>query len=218
MASRLVAFYKSRPRLFYALAIGLVAGFAIPVDGGAVSQALVGWNVATWFYLVFIWTLMHRADEQDIRQYAKNQDENAWVILVVLSAAALASLVAIVFELGSVGKDDPDRPFHVAMALSTVLCSWLLIPTVFGLHYAHEYYADRRRRATLVFPDADPKPDYWDFMYFSFTLAVAFATSDIQVSKGMRRLVLAQQVIAFFFNASILAFMINIAAGLLGNK
>jgi len=61
------------------------------------------------------------------------------------------------------------------------------------------------------------EPDYWDFMYFSFTIAVASQTADINLSSSsMRRAVLAQSVLSFFFNASILALSINIAASLIG--
>lgn len=208
--------YHARPRLFIALAIGIAAGLAIPLHSNdAVMRALIGWNVAAWAYLLFIWTMMLRTDGDDVRAHAKRQDEKAWVILAALTLAAAMSMIAIVIELAG-AKASGDRGFHIAMAGSTVLCSWLLIPTAFGLHYAHEYYQDERRRKTLIFPDADHhhKPDYWDFMYFSFTIAVAFATSDIQVPRATRRLVLAQSVLSFFFNAGILALSINVSASL----
>jgi len=206
--------YRSRPRLFIALAIGIAAGLAIPLrDGNVVLRALIGWNVVVWSYLLFIWAMMLRADEDDVRAYAKRQDEKAWVILAALSLAAVMSVFAIVIELAG-AQTSSERSFHIAMAASTVLGSWLLIPTAFGLHYAHEYYQDGRRKATLIFPDADVKPNYWDFMYFSFTIAVAFATSDVQVPRASRKLVLAQSVLSFFFNAGILALSINVSAGL----
>ena len=69
----------------------------------------------------------------------------------------------------------------------------------------------------LRFPDADPsfKPDYGDFLYVSFTIAVACQTADVAVtSRPMRRLVLLQSVMSFAFNTAILAFTINVAASL----
>ena len=207
--------YHARPRLFIALAIGVAVGLAIPLrSDDAVMRALIGWNVAAWSYLLFIWIMMLRADDDDVRAFAKRQDEKAWVILAALSLAAVMSMIAIVIELAGARASSSERTFHIAMAASTVLCSWLLIPTAFGLHYAHEYYQDVRRKRTLIFPDADGKPDYWDFMYFSFTIAVAFATSDIQVPRASRRVVLAQSVLSFFFNAGILALSINVSASL----
>jgi uncharacterized membrane protein len=53
-------------------------------------------------------------------------------------------------------------------------------------------------------------------MYFSFTLAVAFQTSDVSVtSSALRRLVLVHSVLSFVFNTAIVALMVNIAAGLI---
>ena len=70
----------------------------------------------------------------------------------------------------------------------------------------------------MKFPDAELNPDYWDFLYFSFTIAVAAQTSDVVVmSSGMRKAVLAQSVLSFLFNAAIIGLSINIAAGLIGN-
>ncbi len=216
MITTLRRLYVSRPRLFIALGVGVVAGFAIPLrDADPVMHALVGWNVAVYLYLAIIWLMMMRADDEDVRGFAKKQDEKAYVILIALSLAALMSLVAIVIELAGAGKGSGDRPFHITMTALTVVGSWFLIPTVFGLHYAHEYYEGGRGHKILLFPGTDPKPNYWDFMYFSFTIAVAFATSDVQVTtRAMRRLVLAQSVLAFFFNASVLALSINISASL----
>jgi len=69
----------------------------------------------------------------------------------------------------------------------------------------------------LQFPGADEafKPDFVDFLYFSFTIAVASQTADINVSSpAMRRLVLIQSVLSFAFNAAVLALTINIAASM----
>jgi uncharacterized membrane protein len=83
------------------------------------------------------------------------------------------------------------------------------------------YYRGPQDRLPLHFPDeaGEPggfAPDYWDFLYFSFTIAVAVQTSDVSVtSRTMRKLVLGQSVLSFFFNLLILGLSINIAAGLL---
>lgn len=64
-------------------------------------------------------------------------------------------------------------------------------------------------------PDETLKPDYADFLYFLFTIAVASQTADASITdRPMRRLVLLQSVLSFVFDTTILAFMIKIAAGL----
>ena len=103
---------------------------------------------------------------------------------------------------------------NAAFGFVTVIGSWLLLPMLFALTYASEYYgADPD--CGLSFPGATPKfePEHTDFLYFSFTIAVTAQTSDVGVtSRAMRRLVLGQSVLSFVFNTTILAFAINAAA------
>ena len=70
---------------------------------------------------------------------------------------------------------------------------------------------------SLQFPGASDgfKPFYSDFLYFSFTIAVASQTSDVEVpTRQMRRLVGLHSVLSFLFNTAILALTINIAASM----
>ena len=219
MLKALHEFYRARPRFVYAVALGVVVGFAVPLqDSDLVMRALIGWNVASWLFLVFTWTMMIRADHGDVKRIAQRQDENAYVVLVAVSLASIMSLAAIVFELATVKSGSPAHPFHLAMTASTVVSSWFLIPTIFGLHYAHEFHLADSGDPPLVFPEKCLRPDYWDFMYFSFTIAAASQTSDVAIlTRGMRKAVLAQTVMSFFFNASILALSINISASLVAN-
>ena len=69
-------------------------------------------------------------------------------------------------------------------------------------------------RGGLIFPDTT-HPTYLDFAYFSYTIGVASQTADVSISsRAMRRVVLAHSVLSFFFNTTILALTINLAAGL----
>jgi uncharacterized membrane protein len=66
-----------------------------------------------------------------------------------------------------------------------------------------------------LFPGSEPgfEPDHTDFLYFSFTIAVTAQTSDVGVTtRAMRMLVLAQSILSFVFNTTILAFSVNAAA------
>ena len=61
-------------------------------------------------------------------------------------------------------------------------------------------------------------PVFWDFAYFSFTIAAACQTSDVSTTQtSMRKLVFAHTLVSFLFNASILGFAINVTAGLFGS-
>jgi uncharacterized membrane protein len=125
--------------------------------------------------------------------------------------AACASLFAVGF-LVSVGSGQAG---HLVLGLATVVLSWSLIQTVFGLHYAHAFYGDsdqpgeRRHAGGLLFP-GERTPDYFDFVYFSFVIGMTCQVSDVQItSHRMRRLAFLQSVLAFGFNTIILALLIN---------
>jgi uncharacterized membrane protein len=61
-------------------------------------------------------------------------------------------------------------------------------------------------------------PIFWDFVYFSFTIAAACQTADVATTQvSMRKLVVMHTLVSFLFNASILGFAINVTAGLFGS-
>lgn len=210
-------FIRSRPHLSFAIGVGVVVGLLMPHSEAPLTRALLGWNAAVWLYLItMMWLVMH-ADHRRVRQIADKQDENAGTVLLALVLCAVLSLSAIIWELGAIPHLKPDqRPLRYAFTAMTVLGSWLVVGMLFCFHYAHLYYRSQDRVRPLQFPAEMNQPDYWDFLYFSFTIAVAAQTSDVTVqSREMRKLALAQSVLSFFFNVAILGLSINIAAGML---
>ena len=202
--------------MFVSAVVGTVAATATPGIAHTVTRSLLGWNVGVWLFLLLIGTMMLRADHERLRRAAIAQAEGAAVVLALVILAATASIVAIVIELAAAKQGAHHAWPHVLFALATVAGSWLLLPTLFALNYASLYYRGAHG-AGLKFPEPDEsfRPDYADFLYFSFTIAVASQTADVSItSRAMRRLVLLQSVLSFVFNTAILAFTINIAASL----
>ena len=105
-------------------------------------------------------------------------------------------------------------PTQLAFATVTIVLSWAFTHTMFALHYAHEYYDENRGRGGgMEFPGNEPEPDYWDFMYFAFTIGMCAQVSDVTVSsKSIRRTVLTHSIVSFLFNAALLALTVNIAS------
>ena len=208
---------RTRPRMFMCAAIGTTVAVLAPGIDHVVTRSLLGWNVGVWLFLVVIAVMMLRADHDHLRRSAIAQAEGAAVVLAIVILAAVVSIVAIVIELAAAKGTGAHHALpHVLFALTTVTGSWLLLPTLFALNYASLYYRTTRGGG-LKFPEPDEsfKPDYADFLYFSFTVAVACQTADVSiVNRAMRRLVLLQSVLSFVFNTTILAFTINIAASL----
>jgi len=204
--------------MLIAALIGVLAGTFAPGLSSPVTRALLGWNIGVWLYLLLIAQTMIRADHGHLRKAALAHAEGAATVSAVVIAAALASLAAIVLELAAAKVAGAALGWpQVTLTLITVAGSWLLVPMLFTLNYATLYYRDDRREG-LHFPGSDDlfRPNYIDFVYFSFTIAVALQTADVAItSKPMRLLVLVHSVLSFVFNTAILAFAINIAAGLI---
>jgi uncharacterized membrane protein len=208
---------RNRPRALIGLLAGLCVAILVPPHIRATVRALIGWDSAVWLYLLLIWIKMARADQGNVEALAEREDENAATVLMIVSVAAIASLVAIVVELATAKGGGKDAYLHYALTGATMLGAWFLIPTMFTLHYARHYYLSPDDSPALKFPDQHLRPDYWDFLYFSFTIAVASQTSDVALcSRAVRRTALAQSVLSFFFNLAVLGLSVNIAASMVG--
>jgi len=210
---------RTRPRLTSAIAAGIVVWLLLPAEWNSVTRALTGWNVTVWLYLCLMGWLMMRASHAKVRQIAEQEDTNAVSILAIMSIAALVSIAAIILELTAT-KDlsHITRLLHYAFTAATVFGTWCLVGTLFTFHYARMFYRSPIERRALCFPDKEDNLDYWDFLYFSFTIAVAAQTSDVTVmSHSMRKTVLAQSILSFLFNVAIIGLSINIAASLVGS-
>lgn len=210
-------FIRSRPHLSLAIALGVIVGLLLPSSETSLTRALLGWNAAVWTYLLsMLWLVMH-ADHRKVREIASKQDESAGLVLFALTVASVLSLSAIIFELSQIPHLAPhQRALRYGFTAMTVGGSWFLVGLLFCFHYAHLFYRGSAKRLPLRFPDELTEPDYWDFLYFSFTIAVAVQTSDVSVmTRPMRKLVMGQSILSFFFNLAILGLSINIAAGML---
>jgi uncharacterized membrane protein len=208
---------RTHPRLSAAAALGIAVGILAPADS-IISKILIGWNAGVWTYLVLMVWLATRAKAPDVKRLAEIEDENAGLVLFVVSIAAIASLATITFELaGSKDLETSRKLLHYAFTAATVIGSWLLIGVIFSVHYARLFYTWDGKEPALRFAEGLTTPNYWDFLYFSFTIGVAVQTADVGVAtRTMRKIVLAQSLIGFVFNTAILGFSINIAAGLFG--
>lgn len=212
---RIVRIVRSRPRLFAALLVGLIATAILfaATDWRVATKLLLGWDITIGLYLILVHVLMARSDVHRIKRRAAMQDEGQVTMLAMTIAAAAASLIAIFFELGTVGGA-ARSPAQLILATLTIVLSWAFIHAMFALHYAHEYYGDGRDRQIggMTFP-GDDKPDYWDFAYFSFVIGMCAQVSDVAItSKTVRRIVLLHGIVSFLFNAALLALTVNIAA------
>ena len=207
--------FRHHVRLLTSAAAAVVLFFLLPVDWGLLPRVLLSWNGAVTLFLVWIFLWMRNCTAEQLYMRYKEEDESAFIILVTVSCAALLSLVAIVALLSTVRQVSGfEKAMHVTLAAATVMSSWLLVPTIFTLHYTDEYYSVTDEDRPLLFPQTR-RPVFWDFAYFAFTISAACQTADVSTANtSIRKVVLAHSLIAFVFNASILGFAINVSAGL----
>jgi uncharacterized membrane protein len=213
--------WRVRSRLILSVIFSLILSFLLPSWFSLSTRILCIWDAGMICFLGSTWALMVQAIPKTMRRNAQSQDEGRLVILSLITAAACASILAITFILRETKEKEISIVIpHVILAVVTIIGSWLIVHTIFAIHYAHEYYQDHKTQRNsqaggLDFP-ADIDPDYWDFLYFSFVIGMTSQVSDVQItSRSMRRLALLHSILSFFFNTAIVAMSINIIAGLI---
>jgi uncharacterized membrane protein len=201
----------ARPRTFIAITTGIAAFLLLYLTKlQLVTRLLIGWDSFAALYLILVYAMMLRsAHHHNIRRHAIMQDDGRLLILMVTQLGALASIAAILFELGA-GHGGAG----LALAVFTISLSWAVVHTAFALHYAHDYYRGNTPGG-LQFPSGDKSDhaDYWDFVYFSFVIGMTAQVSDVGITdKLIRRTATVHGIISFAFNTALLALTINIAA------
>ena len=204
----LLRMIMARPRLFSCVLIGVVTLLTLPESLAlqAITRLLIGWNVGVCLYLLLAAHMMFWSPHERMRNRALQQDEGRILIL-----GAIVAELAGVRDLHGV-----QRYTHIALAVLTILTSWAFTQVMFAVHYAHDYYASEQRGnpGGLLFPGGHA-PDYGDFLYFACVIGTSGQTADVNIDgRAMRRTVLVHCVLAFFFNTTLLALMINIASSL----
>jgi uncharacterized membrane protein len=214
---------KALQKILLSIAIAALVYFAIPNDTvDYLPHVMISWIAFSLTILTIDWIVFYTTPYKQIRKQAQVEDGARYIIFIVVLISTIASLLAVGSLL--VQEDDADRVLHIAVAVPSMLCSWLLVHTIFTVRYAHLYYGDHKEKENtpargLNFPDEEStvkdNPDFIDFAYFSFVLGMTFQVSDVQVtSRRLRRLVLMHSIISFGYNTVLVALTINTLAGL----
>ena len=203
---------RHRPHFSTAAALFLVllatmlgAGF------GLARGMLYAFDAAAVTFLAGVIWMFGRSSTALIRARVANQDAGRWGVLWSGVAVTAVVVVSLATELRAA---DRGGILIFVLAAASLVLAWCFLNTMFGLHYAHEYYrASKDNKTALAFPGTD-EPDYWDFMYFAFVLGMTFQVSDVQIQRqSVRRVALAHGIIAFFFDVFLLALSVNVVAG-----
>ncbi|WP_157215030.1 DUF1345 domain-containing protein [Flavisphingomonas formosensis] len=192
----------------------LIAGIPIASRLGLQHGLLLSFDVAAGVFLLSLLPLLRSRTADDMRRRSKENDANRALLLGITGAVMTVILVAVAAELSQKQQTDG---YAIALIVSTLLIAWLFSNSVYALHYAHIFYLENPEGEAdcggLDFPGTK-EPDYWDFVYFAFTLGMTFQTSDVDMTQGhMRRVATFHCLAAFIFNIGILAFSINVLGG-----
>jgi uncharacterized membrane protein len=200
------------PRFLVCMALG-IAGFLVAFHSTGWSRAaLIGFDIGAVVFLLSCLPLLGREPDA-MRESAARNDANRVTLLAITGIVCSVILVAIAEELST---REATSPATVGLIIGTLLVAWLFSNMVYALHYAHLFYTRNTKgedAGGIGFP-GDDEPDYWDFIYFAFTLGMTFQTSDVEISsRAVRRVVILHCFAAFVFNIGVLAFTINVLGG-----
>jgi uncharacterized membrane protein len=214
LGARWLSRIRQRPRFHIAVGSAVVL-FAILIffRVPAGRALLFAFDAGAVTFLGMLVHMFAGAGKVAIRRRAREEDQGRYGVLMTGVSLSVIVLVALGLELHA--ADAGGLP-QILLAGATLMLSWLFMNAMFAVHYAHIFYGDDMladKCGGLQFPGNDD-PDYWDFAYFAIVIGMTFQVSDVQITdRSLRRAVLIQSMIAFFFNVIIIAITVNVVAG-----
>jgi uncharacterized membrane protein len=210
-----------RVRILLSLAMGALIYFAFPQRVRFEIRLLLAWDIGVMVLLFLICIMMYRSNAAETLKRSQEQEPSHIATLLATLVISVATLVAMAFMIND-GQNWKAVSANVHLGLCTlaIFSAWFLLHTFFAIHYARLYYDEPDEggegpyKKGLEFP-GDGRVDYWDFMYYSFTIGMCYQTSDISViSTTMRRLTLFQSIVGFIFVATIIGLVVNVVSNL----
>ncbi|MFG6444073.1 DUF1345 domain-containing protein [Microbacterium sp. P06] len=188
-------------------AVLVVLGLSYLLTPGTTSSLLllVAWCLVGTGYAVGVFVVLRVASA------SAESDEPPTLLelgivprAISLVGTILVTLVGVTATLQHV-LADPQNEVDVAVDLVGVwamILAWMLFHWGFAQLYLQLYY--RESEPPLRFPSA-AAPGILEFAYFSYTVAVSLAVSDVEVlDRRMRWRVLVHSILSFFFNGLII--------------
>ena len=188
--------------LMSVLAAGLGTLVTLPLPGE--MRLIIIFDLAAIAYLGLFVALMSVATPEHAAELSHRSEPSSARMLVGVVLMSLVSLTAVA-ALQHLDNDSRWlHGIHLASSLLAICLAWMLAHVLFGLHYMRIYYNDTTPDDAAPYDDwmAYPDrmmPDYWDFMYYSFTIAMCYQTSDVTITTtAVRRVTLLHAIFSFF--------------------
>ncbi len=208
------------------MAICLSLGVATAV----LVYGLLGWTVVLSFLcglilamssdLFFRGMIIFNADGRMTKERVSKDEPNRKGLMVLTISLSILATGTVGQLLTAVGKHPQGQArLLLFLGVAAVLLSWVILHTAFGVHYARLYYEAKDiyghpfkegMRSGFHFPGTST-PNYLDFLYVSFTVALTYSMSDVLIENPlMRRTVLIHSLVSFFFYTTVLAGVLNV--------
>jgi uncharacterized membrane protein len=199
-----------------AAGVGFLVTLALPGD----MRLIICFDLASIAYVGFFVWLMNVATGEDCAELATHSRRWSFHLFLMI-LLALVGVAAIAVLSRPDHSSHPLRNLKYGASLLAIVLAWLVAHIGFGLHYMRMYYRDSTPEDEMPHDEgmAYPgrkMPDYWDFMYYSFTIAMCYQTSDVTITNPkVRRVTLLHAIFSFFLVAAILGLVVNILSNLI---
>jgi len=198
---------------------GIAALTATPLPNE--TRIILGLDVFLVIFVALVYLMMSVMTAHHCAVMARLRTPVRHTGVVASIVATLVGIAAIGVMLQSQrGEAHWLRNLHLGGSLVALAFGWIAAQMTFAIQYMRIYYRNLETRSgTRADPGLDfpgqTEPDLWDFMYYSFTIAMCFQTSDVSISgTAIRRLTLMHAVYSFFFVAAIIGFVVNVLSNL----
>lgn len=171
---------------------------------------LLAWDIAALVFASWVWMSIWNLSGGLTSKHALREGPSRAVADLAVLCGSVASLAAVGIVLAS--SKSSNKVWYAALAVASVVLSWIVVHTIFALRYAELYYIDSP--GGVGFTGSD-EPTYTDFAYLAFTMGMTFQVSDTGLkSTQLRKVALRHALIAYMFGTVIVATTINLIAGL----
>ncbi|MGD0827737.1 MAG: DUF1345 domain-containing protein [Desulfobaccales bacterium] len=187
---------------------------------------LAAWNVFAIFYVSLTMLMMARCSPEETLHRSQMREPSNKVILAITMVTSVAAIFAV--AEGSMklqGISTNMLVIHGVLSIIGVISAWIFVNIIIAIYYARIYYHDEPHandsnpatyQQGLSFHGKSDIVDYMDFIYYSFTIAMCYQTSDISItSPFMRRLTIGHAIFSFLFVLLLFGMVVNIIAKIL---
>jgi uncharacterized membrane protein len=203
----------ARQKVLISVGLGILAGWAAAMLGKWQIALLVSWNVAAVVYIIWTWRVIWPLNGEHTAKHAVREDPSRGAADITMLLASVLSLAAIGLMLyESASLPGSEQYLGIGFSVLSVIIGWIMLHTLFTLHYAELYYTSPH--GGIDFGKTD-KPTYQDFAYVAFTIGMTFQVSDTNLETArIRKTALRHALLSYMFGTVIVASTINLILSL----